>query len=63
MNSLKATLSTLEETLGEFGTYPHLRVAPIWLTRSEADFAAASAPFDWLEPDGLEGRLRSCLGG
>jgi tetratricopeptide (TPR) repeat protein len=60
---LQSTLSDLEGTVGDLGTYSHLRVMPVWLTRSEVDFAAAAGEFEWLEPETLEARLHDCLNG
>lgn len=60
-DALAQAIVELDDAVEELGTYPHLRAAPAWLTRSEIAFAKSQAGVDWLEPAGLEARLRVCL--
>jgi hypothetical protein len=51
-------LSRFVEALG---TYGHLRVAPAWMTEDDTLFIESAVDIDWIEPEGLEDRLRRDL--
>ena len=58
---LMARLAELDTSVASLGTYAHLRIAPAWLAPDRALFEQAADEVDWLEPAGLEARLRSIL--
>jgi hypothetical protein len=43
------------------GTYRHLRVVPAWLSGDEEAFITAAVDVNWIDPEGLETRLRGVM--
>ncbi|HEX8102590.1 MAG TPA: hypothetical protein VF533_08265 [Solirubrobacteraceae bacterium] len=61
LDGVLATDSALGHHLESLGTYAHLRAATAWLTRDDGRFVDAAIAVDWLQPEGLDDRLRSAL--
>ena len=52
----------LDRAVAKLDTYQHLRVASAWIASDDSRFVETAVDVDWLQPEGLEDRLRRYLG-
>lgn len=62
LQDLASSSAELDRAVAKLDTYRHLRVASAWIAGNDSRFVETAVDVDWLEPEGLEDRLRRYLG-